>query len=67
MRRLIRYKDLRRLFNITWTRQHVLRLQKKGLFPKSFKLPGSHINCWYEDEVTRWLASLNTTAPRPSQ
>jgi len=57
MRRLIRYKDLRRLFNITWTRQHVLRKQKRGEFPESFKLPGSHVNCWYEDVVAAWVAA----------
>jgi predicted DNA-binding transcriptional regulator AlpA len=65
MRRLIRYPDLRRL-GIPWTRQHILKRQKARTFPKSFKLPGSHINCWYEDVILEWLAQVGPQAPRPS-
>lgn len=57
MRRLIRYRDLRRMFNITWTRQHILCKMKRGHFPRSFKLPGSHVNYWYEDVVAAWVAA----------
>ena len=62
MRRLIRYRDLVRLFNITWTRQHVLRKQKRGEFPRSFKLPGSHVNYWYEDVIASWVAAQQRVA-----
>ena len=64
MRRFTRFPALK-LLGIPWSRQHILRKQKAGTFPASFKLPVSHVNCWYEDEILEWLAQAKAQAPRP--
>ena len=67
MRRLIRYEGLYRLFGITHTPQHLLRLQKE--VPPAFPLrvKRGNFNWWYEDEVAAWVETMpRAKTPRSS-
>ena len=63
MMRLVTYKELYLLYGIRFTRQHVLRLQKAGLFPLRRKV--GNLNHWLAEEIEAWIAGLRrpTTAP----
>ena len=54
--KLIRKPDL--LARVPLGYDTILRLTKKGKFPKAVKIPDSHLVCWYEHEIDAWLASL---------
>ncbi len=53
---LITYKELRRQFNIPFTRQHILRLEKAGRFPLRRKV--GNLNFWTVDEIREWIEKL---------
>lgn len=50
-RRVLRYPELRPF--APYSRQHLYRLEKAGLFPQHVKLGRNSIG-WYEDEVHSW-------------
>lgn len=56
MQRLVTYRDLKEQFGIPYTPQHILRLQKQGLFPPRRKL--GNFNFWLWDDVDAWLKTL---------
>ena len=48
------YKQLKTLKGISYTRQHIERLEKAGKFPKRIKPNGGSRVYWYEHEVDEW-------------
>lgn len=64
--RLVTYKELRLLFNIPFSRQHILRLQVAGKFPLRRKV--GNVNFWVYDEVAAWIEKLQKPAtPLPTE
>ena len=55
---LVTFKELRILFGIPFTPQHVLRLQKAGKFPLRRKV--GNLNLWLRADVEAWIAGLWT-------
>ena len=56
MKRAIRFHELAEKKGIPYTRVHIARLEKAGLFPKHFNL-GTKTIAWVEAEVDDWLAT----------
>lgn len=56
MQRLVTYRDLKEQFGIPYTPQHILRLQKQGLFPLRRKL--GNFNFWLWEDIDAWLKRL---------
>ncbi len=54
MARLLSYADLRDR-GIKYSKQHLNRLMKRGLFPRPVKLGAGGINTWLEHEIDRHL------------
>ncbi len=50
--RIITRRELRRL--VPYTPQHILRLEKKGKFPKRIKVGDRRVG-WWLHEVMAWL------------
>ena len=63
--RLVTFKQLRSLFGIPFTPQHILRLQKAGRFPLRRKQ--GNCNFWLYAEVEEWVAKLEVAQPGPSE
>lgn len=51
--RLITRKQLRIM--IPYTPQHILRLEKRGKFPKRIRV-GENRVAWLQSEIERWIA-----------
>ena len=56
MQRLVTYPELKSLFGIPYTPQHILRLQKAGRFPPRRKL--GNFNFWLWEDIDRWLREM---------
>ena len=54
--RVITRRELRRL--VPYTPQHILRLEKKGKFPKRIKVGERRVG-WWLHEVMAWLDHKN--------
>ena len=54
LRRMLSLKQLRDR-GITFSREHLRRLEAKGLFPRRIYLSPQKI-AWFEDEILAWLA-----------
>jgi len=54
-RRALTFSDLKEKKGIRYSRQHVVRKVKKNQFPPPWKMPGSHLNHWWEDVVDAYL------------
>jgi prophage regulatory protein len=54
MARMLNHADLRDR-GIPYSRQHIHRLIRRGLFPRPVKL-GAGSNAWVEAEIDRYLA-----------
>lgn len=52
--RVITKKELRLM--VPYTPQHILRLEKRGLFPKRIRIGERRVG-WYLDEIQLWLNS----------
>jgi prophage regulatory protein len=52
-RRLLTYKDLRAI-GISFSREHLWRLEAAGKFPRRIYLSPQKV-AWFEDEVLAWL------------
>jgi prophage regulatory protein len=59
--RLLRFEDLAGR-NIPYTRQHLARLERRGLFPDRLQLSPNRV-AWYEHEIEEWWR----TRPRAPQ
>ena len=55
MTRYLRYRDLKPVKGITFSRQHIGRLQKAGKFPLSVSF-GDNTEVFIEEEIDRWTA-----------
>jgi prophage regulatory protein len=54
--RLLTFPQLAK-FGISYTRQHIARMERAGRFPKRVQLaPGGRV-CWHQAEIEDWLAS----------
>ena len=51
--RLLTFKEIETLKGITYTRQHIDRLEKAGKFPKRIKI-GARVY-WYEHEIDEYV------------
>jgi prophage regulatory protein len=54
MARVLSHADLRDR-GIKYSKQHLNRLMKRGLFPRPVKLGSGGINTWLEYEIDRYL------------
>jgi predicted DNA-binding transcriptional regulator AlpA len=55
--KLIPYSQLRAEKGITYTREHLRRLEKVGAFPQHIKLadsPNAH-TAWAESDINNWI------------
>ena len=55
MSRYLRYRDLKPLKGITFSRQHIRRLQKARKFPLSVSF-GDNTEVFIEQEIDQWMA-----------
>lgn len=53
LRRLLSFKQLRAM-GISWSREHVWRLEAANKFPRRIYLSPQRV-AWFEDEVLQWL------------
>ena len=53
-KRVLRYPQLKPEKGINYSRVHIDRLEKDGLFPRRIKL-GQNAVAWFEDELDAWL------------
>jgi prophage regulatory protein len=51
--RLITRRELRTI--IPYTPQHIMRLEKKGLFPRRIQVGANRV-AWLQSEVEQWIA-----------
>lgn len=54
--RLLRFRDLKPIKGISWSRVHVTRLEKLGQFPRRIQL-GANTVAWDEAEIDAMLAA----------
>jgi prophage regulatory protein len=54
MARMLSYADLRDR-GINYSKMHLSRLWKRGLFPRPVKLGAGGINAWLEHEIDQYL------------
>lgn len=55
--------DLRQVLNtVPYSRAHLYRLERAGLFPRRVKLGPNRVG-WVKDEVARWVASKIDARP----
>ena len=61
--RLLTYSQLEPLKGISYSRQHLYRMEKAGKFPHRFQLsPGERARkFWWEREIDEWLKSKAKT------
>lgn len=52
--RLLSWKQLKEQFGISFSREHLWRLEAAGKFPRRLYLSPQKI-AWFEDEVLAWL------------
>jgi prophage regulatory protein len=64
--RVITKRELR--FIVPFSPQHILRLEKRGKFPKRIQLGARRVG-WYLRDIERWLSDcergVNAAAPTP--
>lgn len=60
--RLLGYTDLRER-GIRFSREHLWRLCKRGLFPMPVKISPGARNLWWESDVEAWIRNLSKIAP----
>lgn len=56
MQRLVTFHELKSLYGIPYTPQHILRLQKAGRFPMRRKL--GNFNFWMHEDIAHWIDTL---------
>lgn len=54
MERLLSWKELR--LSIPYSRQHIARLEKAGLFPQRVEV-GARRVAWRSSEISEWIAA----------
>jgi prophage regulatory protein len=58
--RILTFKELMLL--VPYTRQHILRLEKKGKFPKRVRIGPRRVG-WWLSEILEWLQTRPTDTP----
>jgi prophage regulatory protein len=61
--RFLRYDELKSSGHAPFTRQHLGRLEKRGLFPKRVRL-GPNTVAWREDELLDWAEERSSERGR---
>jgi prophage regulatory protein len=51
---LLEYSELRAKKGISFSKQHIWRLMKRGIFPRAIK-PGLKENTWVEAEIDAYI------------
>jgi prophage regulatory protein len=67
-RKLLSYDDLRAR-GIRFSRVHLARLEREGLFPQRIRFGAGNFIAWLEDEIDRFLedrAAARPVVARPS-
>ena len=54
--RFLRFKDLRAVKGIPFSRMHVWRLEREGRFPRNVKI-GVNTVAWVEAEIDAWMSA----------
>lgn len=64
--KLVTKKELRSIYGVPYSVQHIARLERAGRFPKRIKLGQCRV-AWLAEEVEAWIeervANRNTTSP----
>jgi len=60
--RLVSKKELKTIYGIPYSFQHIARLEKAGLFPKRIQLGAGRV-AWYAHEIEEWIASRPRSGP----
>jgi prophage regulatory protein len=63
-RRLLQFKQLIEL-GISFSREHIRRLEEAGKFPKRIRLSPQKI-AWFEDEILTWVSERDAERHTPS-
>ena len=63
--RFLRYEELKSQGYAPYTRQHLGRLEKAGLFPKRVHL-GANVVAWREDEIAAWAEARSAARFEPA-
>jgi prophage regulatory protein len=63
-RRLLKFKQLIEL-GISFSREHIRRLEEAGKFPKRIRLSPQKI-AWFEDEILTWVSERDAERHTPS-
>ena len=53
---LVTWRELKEIYRLPWSRQHVGRLEKVGRFPKRVKLNNFRC-CWIREEIEKFIMS----------
>jgi prophage regulatory protein len=53
-KRALVFNELQSVKGIPYTRQHILRMEKRGEFPQHFELSPKRI-AWLESEIDEWI------------
>lgn len=66
--KVLSFKELKPAKGVPYSRVHVGRLERVGMFPRQIRLGGNAV-AWIEDEVDRWLEERAAArdAERPEQ
>jgi prophage regulatory protein len=62
-RRLLSYDDLEPR-GIRFSRVHLHRLERAGLFPQHVKIGAGNFIAWFEDEIDAYLDGLAAARPK---
>jgi prophage regulatory protein len=62
-RRLLKFTDLIEL-GISFSREHIRRLEYEGKFPKRIRLSPQKI-AWFEDEISAWVCERDAERNTP--
>lgn len=52
--KVLRYRELKDLKGINYSREHLRRLEMAGSFPKRVQL-GENSVAWIEEEIDKWI------------
>jgi prophage regulatory protein len=64
--RLLTYQDLKALRGVSYTREHLRALIKRGEFPAPVRVGAQRI-AWRADEIDAWIASRERVSYRAAR
>ncbi len=62
--RLLRFRELKALKGVPWSRVHIDRLERLGKFPLRIRL-GANTVAWREDEIDKMIAEKSAARGAP--